>query len=90
MYLIGLERHALQRAGLAGSHSSVEDGRVTSESVSEVAGIPPLLQNVLKVIPFLQHRVSVLETENHHTALESDCNYTIVKTRLKRVSCSCQ
>lgn len=71
--LIRLKHHALQHAGFTGRQSFVKNRSVTSEGISQVAGVPPLLQHVLKVISFLQHWVSVLERQEHHMpALESD------------------
>lgn len=75
--MIRLKHHALQHAGFTGSHSSVKNRSVTSESISQVTGVPPLLQHVLKVISFLQHWVSMLFKGNHHTALET-CSFLTI------------
>ncbi len=62
--LIRLKHHALQHASFTWRHAFVKNRSVTSEGVSQVAGGPPLLQNVLKVVSFLQHWVSALENKN--------------------------
>lgn len=53
VHLIRLKNDALQRAGFARFHSFVQSWRVASEGISQVTGMPPLFQNVLKIIPFL-------------------------------------
>lgn len=53
VHLVRLENDALQGAGFARFHSFVQNWRVTPEGISQVTGMPPLFQNVLKIIPFL-------------------------------------
>lgn len=61
VHMIRLEHHTLEQADFAGSHTFIQDRRIAPEGVSQVARDPPLLQNVLKVISFLQHGVPLLQ-----------------------------
>lgn len=60
MQLIRLQHHGFEVSSFAGSQSFIESWSVTPEGVSQVAGVPPLLQDVLKVVSLLQHRISML------------------------------
>lgn len=71
--LIRLQDDALQRAGSAGLHSFVQNWSVTSEGISQVTGMSPLFQDVLKIISFLKHGVYVLKNN-----IDSTQNYDYI------------
>lgn len=57
---LGLQNQVFQHAGFTRHQVPIHGRRVALEGVSQITGAPPLLQDVLEIIPFLRERISEL------------------------------
>lgn len=57
---LGLQDEGFQHAGLTGHQVPIHSRGVALEGVSQVTGVPSLLENVLEIVPFLGDWISEL------------------------------